>query len=104
MQDQGEKHLIWDAIIEEENNSRPYLDYILDKELVIYSSRQALTVAREKINKKKIEYANNSIDLLKCLLENDIKKENIKDMISIMTHARKVINKHHHIDMVQEKV
>ena len=39
LQDQGEKHLIWDAIIEEDNMFRPYLDYILDKYLVIYSSR-----------------------------------------------------------------
>ena len=28
---QGEKHIIWDSIIEEEDKFRSYLDYILDK-------------------------------------------------------------------------
>ena len=39
LQVQGEKHIIWDAIIEEADKFRPYLDYILDKELVIHSFR-----------------------------------------------------------------
>ena len=51
---QGEKHIIWDAIIEEADIFRRYLDYILDKELVIHSSIQALTIAREKLNKKQL--------------------------------------------------
>ena len=44
---QGAKHLIWDAIITEPYNFRPYLDYILDKEVVIHSSRKIMAVARE---------------------------------------------------------
>ena len=31
----GEKHIIWDSIIEEAIKFRPYLDYVLDKEVVI---------------------------------------------------------------------
>ena len=38
LQVQGDKHIIWDSIIEEAKKFRPYLDYILDKELVIHSS------------------------------------------------------------------
>ena len=81
----GGKHIIWDAIIEKEDNFRPYLDYILDKEVVIHSSRKIMAVAREKLNKKAVDYANNAINFLNCLLEDNLKKENIKDRISIMT-------------------
>ena len=31
---QGEKHLIWDVLIAEATKIRPYLDFILDKEIV----------------------------------------------------------------------
>ena len=78
----------------------PYLDYMLDNEIVIYSSKQAVTVGREKLNKKPIEYANNAIDFLNRILESVIKEVNIKDGILIMAWERKVINKHHHIDTV----
>ena len=72
--------------------------------MVIYSSRKVITVAREKLNKKPIEYSKNVIGFLNSLSEDDINKENVKDRISIMTWERKVINKHHHQDTVQEKV
>ena len=98
LQVQGEKHIIWDAIIEEANKIWPYLNYILDKELVIHSSKQVLTVAREKLNKKPIDCAKNSINFLNSLSKDDLKKENFKDRISIMTWARKVVNKYHHLD------
>ena len=35
--------------------------------------------------------------------EDDLKKENIKDRISTITRARKVVNKYHHLDTVQDK-
>ena len=67
LQVQGEKHIILDSIIEEVDKFRPYLDYILDKELMIHASRQVLTVAREKLNKKEVDYAKNAIDFLNSL-------------------------------------
>ena len=56
------------------------------------------------MNKKPVDYAKNDIDFLNSLSEDDLNKSNVKDMISIMTWARKVINKYHHLDKVQEKV
>ena len=32
---QGSKHVIWDMVITESGKLRPYLNYILDKEIVI---------------------------------------------------------------------
>ena len=72
--------------------------------MVIYSYRKAMPMAREKLNMKPIEYAKNSIDFLNRLSEDDLKKSNAKDKISIMTWERKVINKHHHLDTVHAKV
>ena len=41
---------------------------------------------------------------MNSLLEDDLKKANFKDRISIMTWARKVVSKYHHLDIVQENV
>ena len=100
----GEKHIIWDTIIEEENNCRPYQDYILYKEMVIYSSRKVMPVEKENLNKKPFEYVNIAINFLNNLSEDGLNKSNVKDRISIMDWARKFINKHHHLDTVQAKV
>ena len=80
---------------------RPYLDYILDKEIVMQSAKQGVTVVKERLNKKPIEIANNTIDFMNGLKKDELKEANIKDRISIITWARKVVNKHHHLDIVQ---
>ena len=72
--------------------------------MVIHSSRKITEVAREKLNKNPVGYVNNAINFLNGLSEDDLKKEKIKDRISIMTWARKVVNKYHHLDTVQAKV
>ena len=63
-----------------------------------------MAIAREKLNKKPIDYANNVIKFLNGLSEDDLKKTNIKDRLSIMTWSRKVVNKYQHLDIVQAKV
>ena len=59
---------------------------------------------KEKLHKKPIETSNNTIDFLNGLIENELKAANIKDRISIITWARKVVNKHEHLDTVEEKI
>ena len=63
-----------------------------------------MAVAREKLNKKLVDYSNNAIKFLNGLLKDDLKKINIKDTISIMTQSRNVVNKYHHLDIVQAKL
>ena len=63
-----------------------------------------MEVTKEKLNKNPVDYANNSIKFLNGLSEDDLKNENIKDIIPIMTRDRKVVNKYHHLDTVQAKV
>ena len=72
----------------------PYLDYILDKEVVIQSTKQSVTTIKERLNKRPIDYAKNTIDFLNGLTKEELKNTNIKDKISIITWARKLVNKH----------
>ena len=53
----GAKHIIWDFIILEATKLRPYLDYILDKERVLQAAKQSVTIVKEKLNKKPVDYA-----------------------------------------------
>ena len=64
---QGAKHIIWDALISEETKLRPYLDYILDKDMVIQSAKHSVTVVKERLNKNPIDYAKNTVDFLNGL-------------------------------------
>ena len=58
---QGAKHIIWDALISEAAKLSPYLDYILDKERAIHVAKQSVTIVKEKLNKKLVDYAKNAI-------------------------------------------
>ena len=83
---------------------RPYLDYILDKKIVMYSSRQSATIVKERLNKNPIETTNNFIHFLNGLTEDEMKSTNIKDRTSIITRERKVMSKHQHLDTVEAKI
>ena len=91
---QGENHIIWEMIITEAEKLRPYLNYILDKETIIQASRQSCTVVKEALNKKPIDTTNNTINFLNDLSEDDLKIMGIKEKISVITWARKVVGKH----------
>ena len=77
----GGNHIIWDSIIAEENKLRPCLDLVLDKEDVIKSYKHSVIVVGERLNKKPIDCANNAIDFLNGLIEDELKAKNIKDRI-----------------------
>ena len=42
----------------------PYLDYILDKERVIQTSKKSVKFFKEKINKNPVDHAKNDIEFL----------------------------------------
>ena len=44
---QGARHLIWDMIIIEDVKLMPYLNYILDKEMVITAAKKSCTAIKE---------------------------------------------------------
>ena len=44
----GDKHVIWDVLIAESAKLMPYLDYILDKEIVMQSAKKSVTAVKER--------------------------------------------------------
>ena len=56
------------------------------------------------LNKNTIDTANNTINFLNGLTEDDLKTTNIKDRISIITWATKIMRKHQHLDNVHAKI
>ena len=101
---QGVKHMIWDALISEATKLSPYLDYILDKERVIQEAKQSVRIVKEEMNKNPVDYAKNAIEFLNGIIEEEIRKDSIRDKISIITWARKVVNKYHHLETVEAKI
>ena len=101
---QGVKHVIWDALISEATKLRSYLDYILDKEISMQSSKQSVATVRERLNKNPIDYARNAIHFPNRLKEEEIRTTNLMDRISIITWARKVVNRHHHLDTIESNI
>ena len=81
----GEKKFLWGMIIDEATNIRPYLDYILDKEIVVQSARKSVATVKEVLNKKPIDTKNNTISFLNGLTEGDLNTSNIKYRISVIT-------------------
>ena len=56
------------------------------------------------MNKKLVDCAKNAIDFMNSFSEDDLRKENVKYRISIMTWASKFINKYHNLDTLQKNV
>ena len=48
-------HLIWNMIITEDVNIRPYLNYILAKEMVINVAKHSCTAVKEALNKNLVD-------------------------------------------------
>ena len=68
---QGSRQLIWDMTIVEAVKLTPYLNYILEKEMVINTARQICTAVKEALNKNPVDIAKNTINFLNTLSEED---------------------------------
>ena len=101
---QGAKHLIWDVLIAEATKLRPYLDFILDKDIVTQEDRHNFMMVKQFLNKNPIDTSNNAISFLNSLTEEEIRKANIQYRILVIMWERKVVNKYHNLETVQEKI
>ena len=68
------------------------------------ATRQSVMVVKQVLNKKYIDTTHNAISFLNILIEEDIRKANIKYMILTITWERKVVKKYQHLDTVQAKI
>ena len=96
----GSKHIIWDLFISEVAKLRPYLDYILEKENLMQSSRKRLTTVKERLKKNPIEIANNAI-VFKSANRRWIE---ISYRISNITWENKVVSKQRDLDTVEGRI
>ena len=76
----------------------------MDKEIAIQEANQSVTTIRERLNKNPVNYAINAIDFLNGLTEEELRKTNITNMISIITWDRKVVNQHQRLDTIEAKI
>ena len=65
---------------------------------------QSCTIIKNFLNKNPIDTANNTVSFLNGLTEDYLKATWIRDRISVITWARKVAEKHQHLDSVHAKI
>ena len=95
------RHLLWDMIIIEETKLRSYLNYIKNKYMIINVARKSCITIKETLDRKPTDTARNTINFLNTLSKEDLRTMGIKDMIIVITWAKKVIGKHNHIESFQ---
>ena len=72
-------------IIAEDVKLIPYLNNILDKEMVINVARKSCTAVKEDLNKNPMDTTINTMNLLNTLLEEDLRTMRIKVIITVIT-------------------
>jgi len=100
----GVKHLIWDSIIDLTVSFRPYLDMVEDKAALIMKALQKCAVVNKTMTKRTSEIAQNAINVLNTMTNEQLQALGIKDRITTMIWARKVICKHTYMNNVKGKV
>ena len=72
--------------------------------MVTNSSKQSCTTMRDALNKDPVGTTKNIINFLNTLSEEYLWTMGIKDMITMIIWARKVVGKHQHVETVQDKI
>ena len=91
-------------LIAEQTKLRPYLDFILDKEIVTQVARQNVLMVKQVLNKNPIDTTHNAISVLNSLTEEEIRKATIHDRVFVITWEKRVVNKYQHLETVQAKI
>ena len=100
---QGAKHIIWDTLSIEVTKFRHYLNYIDDLCGLIDSAQQRLRVVNEHMAKRPLATAQNTLDFLNSLTYQKLHDMGIKDRVSIVLSAKKIIHKHQLMKIVQDR-
>ena len=69
----GEKNLIWDMIIVEENKVWAYLDFIQDKEDTVQEAKKHIQTTKLDLHKRPLDTTEGVIDFLNNLTNKEIK-------------------------------
>ena len=101
---QGARHMIWDKIILKANKFSSYLDYIADQESALKAAKLNILIVKQELNKNPMEVAQNAINFLSTLSEDQVKSFDIQGIVVVISWARKVIGKYRMLDIVHAKV
>ena len=96
--------MIRDKIISEANKFRPYLDFIADQEDALKMARKNVLIVKKELHKRPMEVAQNAINFLTTLSEDQTKRFDIQNRVVIISGARKVVGKHRMLDTVHAKI
>ena len=100
---QGAKHLIWDTLSVEITKFRHYLNFIDDESALVNLATQRLRLANETMERKPLNTAHNALNFLNSLTYQNLQAIGIKDKVAIVLWAKKFINKHQLMKVVQDK-
>jgi hypothetical protein len=100
---QGVKHVIHDAIVAEAAKFRFYLNFINVKDNVDTMTQRKCTVVNETLAKKPSEWAHNIIDLMNVVPTTDLQTIGVRDRISLIIWARRIIANHNLLKSVKNK-
>ena len=100
---QGDKHIIWDTLSIEITKFRSYLNFVNDKNAIVYLSLQRCKLVNENLDKKPLKTTQNAVKFLKTFTYEEMQEIAIRDRLAIILWARKFINKHNLVKVVQEK-
>ena len=82
---------------------RHYLNFIDDESALVNLATQRLKLANETMEKKPLNTAHNALNFLNSLTYQKLQDIGIKDRVSIVLWAKKFINKHQLMKVVQDK-
>ena len=100
---QGAKHIIWDTLTIEITKFRHYLSFIDDLCTVTELAQQKLKLVNEHMARRPLSTAQNTLNFLNSLSYQKLHDMGIKDRISIVLSAKKIIQKHQLMKTVQDK-
>ena len=95
--------MIWDILSVEITKFRNYLNFIDDKSALVNPSAQILKLEDETMEKKSLNTVHNAVNFLNSLTYQNMQDIGIKDRVAIVLWAKKFINKHQLMKVVQDK-
>jgi len=95
--------VIGDVIATEVAKFKSYLNFINDKDNMDATAQNNYAVVNEVLEKKPLEWAQNSIDFLNSIPTTNLQTIGVKDMTALNISARRIIAKHNLLRLVQHK-
>ena len=100
----GGETYYWDTLTIEITKFRHYLSFIDDLCILTESAQQRLKLVNEHMARRPLTTAQNTLNFLNSLTYQKLHDMGIKDRISIVLSAKKIIHKHHLMKIVQDKL